>query len=244
MSMRSAWRRWLGQFEQSLDQLAISTIDVSHFDDAERRSVTLALFARFRAELRAALTLADAGHDMAFRSYCRSAIECALHLLHGEAQGNYLEQLRMDDTVSRRSRAKTFLKNSHGRLAANATESLEKFLRDSAGAKGKLLISEIETPFPRLNHVYREISADSAHVTWTSLHRQVNQTKIGWISVEVEAKVSEDEMEESASILAFSGLVATKSLLEIVPELDERYDLQAIFESYKPVYLDGKEKKE
>jgi hypothetical protein len=62
--------------------------------------------------------------------------------------------------------------------------------------------------------------------------------------VEVEAKVSEDEMEESASILAFSGLVATKSLLEIVPELDERYDLQAIFESYKPVYLDGKEKKE
>lgn len=230
---------WLGEFDQSLNELAISTLDVSDFDDAEHRSVALALFARFRAELCAALTLADAGHDMAFRSYCRSAIECALHLLHGAVQSDYLEQLRADDTVSRRSRAKTFLKNYRGKLRTDIREDLEKFLQDSARAKGRFLISEIETPFPRLNHVYREISADAAHVTWTSLHRHVDQTKPGWISVEAHAKVSDDQLEETASILAFSGLVATKSILQIMPELRDRYDLERQFESYKPIYMAG-----
>ncbi|TPM34681.1 hypothetical protein [Mesorhizobium sp. B2-3-4] len=242
--MRSAWRTWLGNFDQSLEQLGVSTIDVGGFEDAERRSVALALFARLRAELRAALTLADAGHDMAFRSYCRSAIECALHLYHGEVNASYLEQLHTDDTVSRRSRAKTFLKNAPGGLPADARQSLEKFLQDSSKAKGKLLVSEIETPFPRLNHVYREISADAAHVTWTSLHRQLNQNKPGWTTVQIDAQVSTDEMEEAASILAFAGLVVVRSLLQIVPELKEQYDLEAMFRTYKPVYQAGRTRAE
>jgi hypothetical protein len=199
--MRPAWQTWLKDFERSLDALNPSEMDVSDFEDAEHRSVALAIFARLRAELRAALALADAGRDTAFRSQCRSAIECALHLFHGEVERQYLEKLRSDDTVSRPSRAKSFLKHNRSGIPATTAQNLDGFLRDTANVKGKLVVSDIESPFPRLNHVYREISADAAHVTWTSLHRQIDQTRPGWITISVDPKVDAHEIEEAASIL-------------------------------------------
>lgn len=239
MPIRPEWRAWLGHFESSVAAIKLHKIDLHDAADAEQKSAALALFARMQSELSTAIILADAGRDLAFRMHCRSAVECALHLFLAETDASYLARLRADDTVSRKSRAKKYIASTKGQLAKEAEKSLQVFIQANAGTNGKLVISEIETPFPRMTHVYREISADATHVTWTSLLRHVDDSEPGWIQLRIEPKLTEEELEEAASILAFAGLSSIKSLGEILPQFNERYDLVAMFDSYKPIYRSG-----
>ncbi|MBZ9698187.1 MULTISPECIES: hypothetical protein [unclassified Mesorhizobium] len=242
MPIREVWRDWFGEFLRSVNSLELDKVDLYDTERAEKKSAALALLARLLSETQSALVLVDAGRDLAFRSTCRSAIECSLHLFLAETEDGYIDLLRSDDEVSRRSRAKKFMANGAGKLAKEAEKHLQEFLRRSAGAKGKFQISDIQTPFPRQTHVYREISADSAHVTWTSLVRHLQEIRPGWIELKIEPSVTESELEEAASILAFSLLSGMRSLLNLVPVLEDKCNLEAIFEAYKTIYLSGKPK--
>ncbi|RWC87687.1 MAG: hypothetical protein EOS72_20245 [Mesorhizobium sp.] len=64
----------------------------------------------------------------------------------------------------------------------------------------------------------------------------------GWIELKIEPSIAESELEEAASILAFSLLSGMKSLLNLVPALEDKFDLETIFEGYKKIYLSGKPK--
>ncbi|WP_157866237.1 hypothetical protein [Mesorhizobium japonicum] len=100
-------------------------------------------------------------------------------------------------------------------------------------------MSDIDSPVPRLSHVYREISADALHVSWTSLHRHVFTDKDGDVQLTLEPKVGRDELEEAASTLALSLLFAMRSLLIILPEISVTYNLQGMFVKYKKIYKRG-----
>ncbi|MDX8455202.1 hypothetical protein RFM98_20835 [Mesorhizobium sp. VK9D] len=239
MSIRPTWRRWFEDFQKSVDALALRQIDLGDADKAELKSTALALFARLYSELETALVLVDAKRELAFRNACRSVIDCALHLYAAETDPNYLARLKEDDEHSRRSRAKRHLAANEGRLAKESASVLNGFIKRMQGPKQRLQVSEIDSPMPRLNHIYREISADALHVSWTSLHRHVVKGKNGDVRLTFEPKVTREELEESASILAFSLLAAMRSLLIILPEIGETYNLPTLFESYKKIYKTG-----
>lgn len=239
MPIRPTWRRWFGDFQKSIEDLALRKIDLLDADKAELKSTALALFGRLHSEFDSALVLIDAQRELAFRNACRSVIDCALHLYAAETDPKYLTRLKEDDEHSRRSRAKRHLAVNEGRLPREHASILNGFIRRMEGPKQRLQVSEIDSPVPRLSHVYREISADASHVSWTSLHRHVFKDKDGDVRLTLEPKVGRDELEEAASTLALSLLFAMRSLLIILPEIAVTYNLQGLFRKYKKIYRSG-----
>ncbi|BCG97198.1 MULTISPECIES: hypothetical protein [unclassified Mesorhizobium] len=235
MPIRPTWRRWFSDFQQSVEALALQDVDLLDDDKAELKSTALALFGRLQSELDSALVLIDARRELAFRNACRSVIDCALHLYAAETDAQYLTRLKEDDEQSRRSRAKRHLAVNEGRLPKEQASILNGFIKRMHGPKQRLLVSEIDSPVPRLSHVYREISADALHVSWTSLHRHVFKNKDGDVQLALEPKVSRDELEEAASALALSVLFAMRSLLIILPEIAVTYNLHGMFAKYKKI---------
>ncbi|UVK50207.1 hypothetical protein DBIPINDM_007512 (plasmid) [Mesorhizobium sp. AR02] len=183
--------------------------------------------------------LIDARRELAFRNACRSVIDCALHLYAAETDPQYLTRLKEDDEHSRRSRAKRHLAVNEGRLPKDQASVLNGFIKRMHGPKQRLQVSDIDSPVPRLSHVYREISADALHVSWTSLHRHVFKDKDGHVHLTLEPKVERDELEEAASSLALSLLFAMRSLLIILPEISVTHNLQGMFMKYKNTYKRG-----
>lgn len=83
MGVRPEWRQWFAEFQHSIASLRIQDLNLELEADAERQSVALALFGRLLSEFATAIVLDDAGGEVAFRSYCRSTVECALHFFSG-----------------------------------------------------------------------------------------------------------------------------------------------------------------
>lgn len=60
LPIRPTWRRWFGDFQKSVEALALQDIDLLEADKAELKSTALALFGRLQSELDSALVLIDA----------------------------------------------------------------------------------------------------------------------------------------------------------------------------------------
>ncbi|WP_245314435.1 hypothetical protein [Sinorhizobium alkalisoli] len=115
-------------------------------------------------------------------------------------------------------------------LDAGSRKLLQEFLNDKKGAQLKPSDLSKDSQFPRMAHMYRELSADTAHVTYSSLlrHRSFLPDETALFSLD--PLLEEDELQETLNILGLSVLLCVFSLVRMMPIMagDEAfYDLHA-----------------
>lgn len=237
MPVSKRWRLWLGEFAVAMDRLHVTKLSPAATASPLLNTALLAVYARLRSELETALILADAKRDMAFRNACRSIIECALHIEMADGDPTYIDRLTEDDNVSRKGRAARFRKKQ--KLTPAADKTLSDFVLRLSDQKAKLQVSEYATVLPRLTHHYREISADTTHVSLTSIQRHVRPDRAGVDRLHIEPKFNWLEMEEASSLIALSLLNATRVLLVRMPEIQRTTYLADLQRRYRALYEKG-----
>ncbi|KWV55162.1 hypothetical protein AS026_37970 [Rhizobium altiplani] len=238
MPIRPAWRKWFADFAEATDYLQITKVSLEFSDNADVKSVVLALYARLLSELITGLLLADAKRDIAFRSTCRSVIECSLHLEMAESDPTYLKRLKEDDDTSRRSRAIRF-RTKNPNLAKESDKTLSDFIKKVPAKSKKLQLSEHASVLPRLTHVYRELSADTLHVSLTSIDRHLMLGRNNVNRLRIEPKVDTEDMEDAASVMALALLNATRVLLSVVPEIKSAKGFHILQRRYVSLFRQG-----
>src|SRR6266436_457372 len=165
------WLSWLLDFRAAASELiSTATAEPSTEGDLELQSIRFALYARALTLFDTACLLAQNDKLLDIRNYCRGIVECAIHMAASQSHPGYVKAVKDDDKVSRRSRAKSFSK-CQAIVDRKISKLLNDFLGHDFSGMKQLKISDLAdySNFARLLHVYREISADAAHVTFTSL---------------------------------------------------------------------------
>lgn len=187
--------------------------------DTETLFVKFALFARAVTLFDTAVLLAE--HDKLFdlRMICREVLECAIHMDAAFRKDDYLKLLKDDDDKSRWSRAKAFQERNN-ELDTDSRKLLQEFLNEK---KGKLLKpSELsrDSDFPDIAHTYREISADTAHVTYTALVRHAQHHDDGSTIFTLDPMLTELELHDTLTMLGLSAMVCTLNIVRMIPTMN------------------------
>jgi len=130
---------------------------------------------------------------------------------------DYLKLLKDDDDKSRWSRAKAY-QECNTEMNTDSRRLLQEFLNDK---KGKLLKpSELskDSDFPGIAHTYREISADTAHVTSTALVRHANHHD-GSTTFTLDPLLTDAELHETLAMLGLSAMICTLNLVRMMPTM-------------------------
>lgn len=232
------WLSWMQDFRAAADRVLLGAPTEVPAIDAELISAMYALFARLITFLATAIILAEHDKLLDLRIYGRLIIECAQHLDAAKNLSRYLEMIRADDQASRRSRARAFAKRNP-RLDVASRKALDRLIaRDGGKAKRLEPIDLSSGKFNRLAHVYREISADASHVTFTSLSRHSFEGADGRTMMVTDPELKKDELDETLSVIALSALISTFIILGIIGETsnDNIEALMPLATRYKELY--------
>jgi hypothetical protein len=228
-----AWLAWLADFERVSRRIA-ETLTVSCDDDnaAERQSLRFALYARALTLVRTCRLLAEGDKLLDFRIHTRGVLECAMHLEALLNDPGHLDAWKKDDEASRRSRARAFVKR-RPQLSPEDRNLLNEFIRDKRSTK-RLNASDLpETRLSMFPHEFREISADAAHVSFSSLARHVRPGRDGVNQLIIDPALSAEELDHTMRVLALACLICTWLLIRGCPDirldLAELEDLTARF---------------
>lgn len=234
------WVEWLAMFNYlSRGFIVDSAIDPQYGDDPRRQSAMLAIAARAFTLFRSALTLLQHGEQLGFRIIVRGVVECAMHMEAACTRPEYLKILLDDDKASRLSRGKAFQK-----IAINLTEEsnrqLQRFVMGDGTKPQSLNLGDFSknSDFPRYHHIYREISADAEHVTWTSLCRHP-QEMLDRVHLEIDPQLTDFEMFDTVSIMALSGMTCVKHLRESLGITQNEAEFSALGRRYIELYRSG-----
>ncbi|MGZ2442233.1 DUF5677 domain-containing protein [Sinorhizobium medicae] len=234
------WFEWLVAFNDlSRGFIEDAAIDPLYGDDPRRQSAMLAIAARAFTLFRSALTLLQQGEQLGFRILVRGIVECAMHMEAACSRPEYLQILLDDDKASRISRGKAFQK-----IAVNLTEEANRRLQQFVMGDGTKLQSlnlgdfSKGSDFPRYHHIYREISADAEHVTWTSLCRHP-QELADRIHLEIDPELTDFEMFDTISIMALAGMTCVKHLRESLGVTQNEVAFSALGHRYIELYRCG-----
>lgn len=217
------WMSWLLDFRTAAHELIKkTTAKPSNEDATELQSMRFALYARALSLFDTACLLAQNDKLLNLRISCRGITECAIHMAASQSNPGYVKAVKDDDNASRRSRAKAFSKRQVA-LDNETRELLEKFLKGEFGGAKRLQPSDLAagSEFPRLAHVYREISADAAHVTYTSLVRHFSEDADGTVIFICDPALTAEELHETLTVIALSGLVCTFLLVRNLPNFSD-----------------------
>ncbi|WP_235937994.1 DUF5677 domain-containing protein [Endobacterium cereale] len=228
--INEAWLQWMRDFRMAAAKLAdVDSFDAPEGEEPELLFVKFALFARALTLFDTALLLAEHDKVLDVRSTCRKVVECAIHMDAARRKPDYLQALKDDEAKSKWSRAKA-LKDMQTDLDAGSRKLLQEFLNDKKGAQLKPSDLSKDSQFPRMVHMYREISADTAHVTYSSLLRHRSFLADGTALFSLDPLLEEDELQETLNILGLAVLLCVFSLVRMIPTMvgDEAfYDLHA-----------------
>ncbi len=196
-----------------------------------------ALYARALTLFDTACLLAENDKLLDLRSSCRGIIECAMHMGAAQSEPGYVKAVKDDDEASRRSRAKAFAK----RQVAPDPETrrlLDDFLKRDLGGAKRLQPTDLAagSDFPRLAHVYREISADAAHVTITSLVRHFSEDTDGTVTFKLDPALTAEELHETLTAIALSAMICTLLLVRSLPEKVDGTQFESLAARYKLLY--------
>jgi hypothetical protein len=236
----AGWVDWLVIFnELSRGFIEDAAIDPQYGEDPRRQSAMLAIAARAFTLFRSALTLLQQGEPLGFRIIVRGVVECAMHMEAASTKPEYLKILLDDDKASRLSRGRAFQK-----IAVNLTEEsnrqLQQFVMGDGTKPQSLNLGDFSksSDFPRYHHIYREISADAEHVTWTSLCRHPQEEPDG-TRLEIDPQLTDFEMFDTISIMALSGMTCVKHLRESLGITQNEAEFSALGHRYIELYRTG-----
>ncbi len=148
-------------------------IEVASAAGQEQISIKMALFARGLTLIDGALLLAEHDRLLGFRIHSRGVIETTMFMIALGEDPQLIDRLKDDDLKSRHARAKIHHKMMRADGDPEVRAMLEDFLFDPPEGLKKLNPGDLlrNHDFERLYLTYRDISADAAHVSITSLDR-------------------------------------------------------------------------
>jgi hypothetical protein len=222
LEVSADWLTWMEDFETVADELVRSMVARPSDADAELQSVRFALYGRALTHFGTAKLLAETNRLLDLRCVCRNVIECTMHMDAAEREGDYVQKLKDDEKASRRSRARAFARRQPP-IDPEGRELLNEFLqRDIEGAK-RLQPNDLAkgSEFPRLAHVYREVSADAAHVSIASLERHFHDDANGTVEFNIDPSLTPEELHETITTIALSLLTCTLILVRNLTDFND-----------------------
>lgn len=230
------WLKWLRDYAAAAGQL-IKEDDIDPGSEAARELsvVKMALYARALTLFEGAILLLENEKQLDFRIHSRGVIEAAIYLLALDNDVGVLEKMKEDDHKSRLSRAELHL-NAKGFNASDEVRTLlENFISNGAkGAKPLRVSSLIEgNPFDRLYRTYRDISADAAHVSMTSLSRHYEENSDGRATLMVDPQLDDLDMYVTFAEVGMAMTLATFMLMKIKARTNTWDSFQALLHRYR-----------
>lgn len=216
-----------------------AAIDPPYGEDPQRQSAMLAIAARAFTLFRSALTLLRQGEQLGFRILVRGIVECAMHMEAACSRPEYLQILLDDDKASRVSRGKAFQKIAVN-LSEESNRRLQQFVMGDGTKPQSLNLGDFskDSDFPRYHHIYREISADAEHVTWTSLCRHPQELP-DRVHLEIDPQLTDSEMFDTVSIMALAGMTCLKHLRDSLGINQNEAEFSALGHRYIELYRPG-----
>lgn len=169
------WLQWMVDFRKAAERLvAEDPVEPSTPEEVELTGTKIALYARAITIFGTLILLAENDLQLDLRIHSRALIETAIYLLALDEDPSLRVRMQEDDLKSRRERAKL-----HRRTVEPDSEIAREIDAFLSEAQGKLKYIEVggllqNSNFSRLYTSYRDVSADSAHVTFSSLKEHIH----------------------------------------------------------------------
>lgn len=125
-------------------------------------------------------------------------------------------------------------------MTEEANRRLQQFVTGEGTKLQSLNLGDFSkrSDFPRYHHIYREISADAGHVTWTSLCRHP-QELADRVNLEIDPQLTDFEMFDTVSIMALAGMTCVKHLRESLGIGQSEAEFSALGHRYAELYSSG-----
>lgn len=230
------WLVWLRDFRSDATEFVQNVVAAPEDPkDAELQSIRFAVYARLLTLLDTAIRHAEADKQLELRITAREIIECAIHLEAAARIPEYVQTIKDDDRASKRSLVKAV--NDDQPPSDPATRRLvQEFMNNKTAKRVQPTDLGKGSDFKRLILIYREISADSAHVTLTSLDRHVRADEDGVNRMIIDPPLDDGELFQSMSGIALSALLCTWLLVKAVPSSEGSAELIQLGQRYQSIY--------
>jgi hypothetical protein len=214
-SVPGEWLCWMKDIAAVLEEiLQEDPIEVESEDNMLATRIKMAVFARVVTFFEGALLLAEHDRTLDMRAHARMVIESTIYMVALDRDAGVIEKMKDEDFKSRHSRAK--LNAEHITVDNDVRDALNEFL--AASTKG---IKPIEigsllngNEFERLYRTYRNISADTAHVSMTSLDRHfIDGGETGIQTLVANPALDLESLQETLGEMGIATLVATFMLM-------------------------------
>lgn len=169
------WLKWMRDFRDAAERLvAEDPVEPATPEDFELTGTKMSLYARAITIFGTLIVLAERDLQLDLRIHSRALIETAIYLLALDEDPSLRTRMQEDDLKSRRERAKLHRNaiDDHSDIA----REIDVFLAEGQGKLKYIEVGKLlkNNNFLRLYASYRDVSADSAHVTFSSLKEHVH----------------------------------------------------------------------
>lgn len=213
-------------------------VDITGNLSDPRVIATLLLF-RALGNAQSVILLCDRGLLVDGRNATRSLAECALHFIALKKDPTHYAAMAGDELSSRKGRDKLML-GFGGQLSPEQISVVRKHL-DQIDAQGKLRkieLSEVgKMPDADIHYlIYRQLSADAAHVSLESISRYLNYSPAGEIeSVTILPTDMEPQIGQTTAWACNFLMLCLVMFIEHIPDSEADKALMALFERYKAI---------
>lgn len=214
----SGWLLWLSDVAAMAERLVQEeSVRAEKENELELISVKTALYARALSFLKGAILLIRNDLHLDFRAHVRAVIEVAIYMVALDRDPRLLGKMKDGNLKSFKSRARLRL-NSKRKMPDEARKLLEEFIAQGSTKLESVNVGEIaeDTAFQRLYHSYRDISADAAHVSISSLERHTpDSLEEGMFVLVVQPEFDDIDLYLTAVELGMAMMAATLNLMKV-----------------------------
>jgi hypothetical protein len=162
-------------FREAAERLvAEDPVEPATPEEFELTGTKMSLYARAITIFGTLIVLAEHDLQLDLRIHSRALIETAIFLFALDKDPSLRTRMQEDDLKSRRERAKLHRKAVDP--YSDIAREIDAFLAEAEGKLKYIEVGELlkNSNFSRLYTSYRDVSADSAHVTFSSLKEHVH----------------------------------------------------------------------
>ena len=237
--LRQKWHDWMHRYAETADRFLAEPFPAQESETAEElNAIKTALYARALTVFDTTRLLLQADRQLDGRIHSRAAIEAAMYLLALDRDPSFVEKMKADDHKSRHARASLYLKADRPQADPEVLQLLEDFV--NAGDQGAKMVSMGHllkgSEFERLYRTYRDLSADSAHVSITSLARHFIEGPDGVTTLVVHPALDTMEFALTYSELCIAMNVATLVLMKAKARTDLWDEFSALLQGYNELW--------
>jgi hypothetical protein len=189
------------------------------------------IFYRATSSFQGAVIMAERGMIAESRTLIRNCLECSLSLAALDTDPDHWKELLGDELASRKARARLLVSNPSW-LTGDQLTKMAKHL-DDLEAKGKLTFLDMKklaekSALAPLYLFYRQLSADSAHLSVESLNRYIEPDPHDETTVDLQWRPSleSNDVEDALSMATWVYLPSCIILRDTFPDAGQEKEIE------------------